>query len=210
VQQTEERQRGREAAQKFEAALPDEQRKLLGQFFTGLPLGRLLAHLALHPETETVLDPMAGHGDLLDAVWEASTERNIAIKRLDGIEIDEPTAVACRERLCQVVGTKTYLQQGVLCGSAFDPGVVGQLTTRGYDLVITNPPFVRYQVQRVRNGKDEGIRAGLESIANEYLAGFEREIWKELIRNYSGWQTCLFPLGFLPAHSFVLVEGLHW
>ena len=199
MQQTEERQRGREAAQKFAAALPDEQRKLLGQFFTGLPLGRLLAHLALHPETETVLDPMAGHGDLLDAVWEASAERNIAIKRLDGIEIDEPTAVACRERLRRVAGTKAYPRQRVLCGSAFDPGVVRQLTARGYDLVITNPPFVRYQVQRIGNGEDKGVRAGLESIANEYLAGFEREIWKELIKGYSGLADLSVPSWLLAA-----------
>jgi hypothetical protein len=30
-------------------------------------VGALLAHLALDPGARTVLDPMAGHGDLLDA-----------------------------------------------------------------------------------------------------------------------------------------------
>ena len=186
MHQTEERQRGREAARNFEAALPDEQRKLLGQFFTGLPLGRLLAHLALHPGAATVLDPMAGHGDLLDAVWETSVEQDITIKRLDGIEIDEATAFACLERLRRVVGTQSCPEQKIVCGSAFDPGVVGQLKGGGYDLVITNPPFVRYQARKVRGGDDESVRAGLETIANEYLGGFEKEIWKALIRSYSG------------------------
>ena len=199
MQQTEERQRGREAARQFEAALLDEQRKLLGQFFTGLPLGRLLAHLALHSGTATVLDPMAGHGDLLDAVWETSIEQNIAISRLDGIEIDEPTAVACRERLRQVVGTKTCPEQRIVCGSAFDPGVVGQLIGGGYDLVITNPPFVRYQVRKVRNGDDESVRAGLESIANGYLTGFEKEIWRALIKSYSGLADLSIPSWLLAA-----------
>ncbi len=199
MQQTKERQRGREAARRFEAALPDDQRKLLGQFFTGLPLGRLLAHLALHPGTATVLDPMAGHGDLLDAVWETSIEQDIAIKRLDGIEIDEPTAVACRERLRRVVGTETCPEQRIICGSAFDPKVVGHLIGGGYDLVITNPPFVRYQVRKVRNGDDESVRAGLESIANGYLTSFEKEIWRALIKNYSGLADLSVPSWLLAA-----------
>ena len=89
----------REAARSYEAALPAEQRKQLGQFFTGVRLGKLLAHLALEPNTRTILDPMAGHGDLLDATWEAAGERGITLDRLDGIEIDRATASVCRDRL---------------------------------------------------------------------------------------------------------------
>ena len=216
MQQTEERQRGREAARNFEAALPDEQRKLLGQFFTGLPLGRLLAHLALHPGAATVLDPMAGHGDLLDAVWETSVEQDITIKRLDGIEIDEATAFACLERLRRVVGTQSCPEQKIVCGSAFDPGVVGQLKGGGYDLVITNPPFVRYQARKVRGGDDESVRAGLETIANEYVAGFENEIWRTLIRSYSGLADLSVPSWLLagllvrPGGRLALVVPATW
>ena len=216
MQQTEERKRGREAARNFEAALPGEQRKLLGQFFTGLPLGRLLAHLALYPETATVLDPMAGHGDLLDAVWETSVEQDIAIKRLDGIEIDEATAFACLERLRQVVGTQSCPEQKIVCGSAFAPGVVGQLKGGGYDLVITNPPFVRYQARKVRGGDDESVRAGLETIADEYLAGFENEIWRALIRSYSGLADLSVPSWLLagllvrPGGRLALVVPATW
>ena len=214
--QAEERQRGREAARKFEAALPGEQRKLLGQFFTGLPLGRLLANLAMHPGTATVLDPMAGHGDLLDAVWETSVEQGIPIRRLDGIEIDEPTAFACLERLRRVVGTQGCPEQRIVCGSAFDPEVVGQLIGGGYDLVITNPPFVRYQVRKVRGGDDESVRAGLETIANEYLGGFEKEIWKALIRSYSGLADLSVPSWLLagllvrPGGRLALVVPATW
>src|SRR3546814_5146308 len=39
----------RSSARSFEESLPPAQRKRLGQFFTGLPLGALLAHLALDP-----------------------------------------------------------------------------------------------------------------------------------------------------------------
>ena len=216
MQLADERQRGREAARKFEAALPGGQRKLLGQFFTGLPLGRLLAHLAMHPGTATVLDPMAGHGDLIDAVWETSVEQGIPIERLDGIEIDEPTALACIERLRRVVGTQGYPEQRIVCGSAFDPKVVGQLIGGGYDLVITNPPFVRYQVRKVRGGDDESVRTGLESIANEYLGGFEKEIWRVLIRSYSGLADLSVPSWLLagllvrPGGRLALVVPATW
>ena len=216
MQQAEEIQRGREAARKFEAALPGEQRKVLGQFFTGLPLGRLLAHLAMHPRTATVLDPMAGHGDLIDAVWETSVEQDIPIERLDGIEIDEPTALACLERLSRVVGTQGCPEQRIVCGSAFDPEVVGQLKGGGYDLVITNPPFVRYQVRKVRGGDDESVRAGLETIANESLGGFEKEIWRALIRSYSGLADLSVPSWLLagllvrPGGRLALVVPATW
>ena len=218
MQQAEEIQRAREAARKFEAALPGEQRKLLGQFFTGLPLGRLLAHLAMHPGTATVLDPMAGHGDLLDAVWETSVEQDIPIERLDGIEIDEPTALACLERLHRVAGAQGRPEQRVVCGSAFDPEVVGQLKGGGYDLVITNPPFVRYQVRKARGGggDDESVRAGLETIANESLGGFEKEIWKALIRGYSGLADLSVPSWLLagllvrPGGRLALVVPATW
>ena len=92
MQATDERGGIRAVARAYETSLPAKQRKILGQFFTGMHVGKMLAHLALEPATRTILDPMAGHGDLLDAVWEAADERSIVIKRLEGIEIDGKTA----------------------------------------------------------------------------------------------------------------------
>lgn len=60
-------------------APPSNQRKELGQYFTGLALGKLLAHLALEGSVRTVLDPMAGDGDLLEAAWQAATECGVPI-----------------------------------------------------------------------------------------------------------------------------------
>lgn len=126
----------------FEERLPKAQRKRLGQFFTGIPLGKLLAHLAITKETRSVLDPMAGHGDLLDATGEAALERGIPLQRLDGIEIDAETAAICGNRLDTIAGS---VQHRIMVGSAFDPAVLELLPLRNYDLVITNPPYVRYQ-----------------------------------------------------------------
>jgi type I restriction-modification system DNA methylase subunit len=144
----EKRNSARATARAYEATLPAEQRKLLGQFFTGMPLGKLLAHLALDSSTRTVLDPMAGHGDLLDAIWEAAEARHSIIERSDGIEIDERTASACRERLTRIVGTHGHTPQHIIAGSSFDIDVLAHLPDEGYDLVITNPPYVRYQARK--------------------------------------------------------------
>src|SRR5580698_3724441 len=81
----ENRAAARAVAQKYGETLPAEQRKRLGQYFTGLRLGRILAYLAVESQTRTVLDPMAGHGDLLDCAGEAANESGITLNRLDGI-----------------------------------------------------------------------------------------------------------------------------
>ena len=59
----------------YEAGLDPVRRKRLGQFFTGVPLGRILSSIALDASALTVIDPMAGHGDLLDAVVERASGR---------------------------------------------------------------------------------------------------------------------------------------
>ena len=186
MQAIDRRDSARATARLYESTLPAEQRKALGQFFTGLPLGKLLAHLSLDSGTKTVLDPMAGHGDLLDAVWEAAADQAIVIERLDGIEIDEGTASVCRERLSTIVGTYSNPPQHIWAGSAFDIDVISQLPRGGYDLVITNPPYVRYQTRQGRGLGNQKIRDGLQAFVNDYIPCLEKDIWRRLIKGYSG------------------------
>lgn len=176
----------RTAARLFEENLPPAQRKRLGQFFTGLPLGRLLAHLALGGERVTILDPMAGNGDLLDAAVTAARERGIATARLDGIEVDEITAACCRRRTEFLRGRAAGLKSAIIAGSAFDPVVIRQLGPQGYDLVITNPPYVRYQSQKGDKHGGAAIREGLCAIIGERTGGAERALWQTLAASYSG------------------------
>ena len=176
----------RNAARAYEQALDPAQRKRLGQFFTGVPLGKLLAHLALRPDTRTVLDPMVGHGDLLDATCEAAAERGNSIARLDGIEIDKATADTCRDRLAVLIPKESAPDYSILAADAFDPATPDALPVPSYDLVITNPPYVRYQT---RNGKDavgDPVRAGLEQIVDSHRMGADGATWKVLAQNYSG------------------------
>lgn len=189
----------RTAARLFEEGLPSEQRKRLGQFFTGLPLGRLLAHLALSGDNVSVLDPMAGNGDLLDAAATAAKERGIALEQLDGIEVDNATAAYCQRRAHVLRSHATDMKSAILAGSAFDPAVIRQLRPQGYDLVITNPPYVRYQSQKGDKHGSAAIREGLHSIIDERTSGAERALWQVLAAGYSGLADLSVPAWILSA-----------
>ena len=188
----------------YEQALPSGQRKCLGQYFSGLPLGKLLAHLALNEETTTVLDSMAGHGDLLDAAWEAAEQRGIRLQRLDGMEIDAPTALACKTRLAGLEGQAKPPKQRIITGDAFAPAAIAALPLRAYDLVITNPPYVRYQARQTDGGKLDAVRAGLAK-TNGAQSEPSRQIWHTLIEGYSGLADLSVP-AWLQAASLVRLE----
>ena len=199
------RQIVRDTARTYEQALDPAQRKRLGQFFTGVPLGRLLAHLALQSDTRIVLDPMAGHGDLLDATWEAAAERSIPIERLDGIEIDGATADTCRDRLAALVPKAAARGSSILAANAFDSATLDSLPARRYDLVITNPPYVRYQTHNGNAATADPVRAGLEQIVDGQLAEANRAIWKVLAQSYSGFADLSVPSWILA--SFLVRPG---
>ena len=206
----------RDAARLHEQALDPVRRKRLGQFFSGILLGKLLAYLCVGRETRTVLDPMAGHGDLLDAAWEVAQERGIALERLDGIEIDESTAVMCRNRLAAILGDSSPPKSAVLRANAFDPVTISTLPVRRYDLVITNPPFVRYQRRNGNGRKVDPIRSGLKKIVNCNAVGFERTVWDALAGGYSGLADLSVPAWMLagllvrPGGHLALVVPATW
>lgn len=180
------RQAVRDAACTYELTLDPKRRKDLGQFFTGVPLGKLLAHLALRPDTRTVLDPMAGHGDLLDAACESAVDLGISLARLDGIEIDGAVADKCRDRLAETLPEGAVPRRSILAADAFAPSTLGALPGRGYDLVIANPPYVRYQARNGNGSSVDPARAGLEAAVDSRAAAAERAVWKVLAQSYSG------------------------
>lgn len=173
--------------------LSDITRKRIGQFFTGVPLGRLLAALADAPSAESVIDPMSGSGDMIAATLSLNPDAEAA-----AIEIEPGTAQLAAERLGRDVA--------VICGNAFDPGSWAGLRDE-WDLVITNPPYVRYQVGSApgEDGLDvpsaERIRAGLieqiESSTN--LDPDERVAFLHCARTYSGLSDLAVPSWLLCA-----------
>lgn len=192
----------RSGAVRYEDALEPSRRKALGQFFTGLPLSRLLAAVAIGDDVSTVIDPMAGHGDLLDAVAERAALNKNRIERLQAVEIDPPTAEMCRRRL----GIWNRLTDDLVIreGDAFDPRAAHTYLAKGYDLVITNPPYVRYQTLASPNGdipqlSPEMIRRHLEEIVRGRTASEEFRIWRILVEKYSGLADLSVPAWILSA-----------
>ena len=206
----------RNTARAYEQALDPARRKRLGQFFTGVPLGKLLAHLALRPNTRTVLDPMVGHGDLLDATCEAAAERGNSIERLDGIEIDKATADTCLDRLAALIPKETSPDYSILTADAFDPATLDALPVPSYDLVIANPPYVRYQTRNGNDAATDPARAGLEQIVDRHHMGADGAIWKVLAQSYSGLADLSVPAwilaGYLvrPGGRLALVVPATW
>lgn len=129
-------------------------KKRLGQYFSGQQVARLLAALAHREGIRSVIDPMAGRGDMLAAAGELLPH----CRQLHGIEIDP---VARRECSKVLIPFSTPDSQ-CLCGSAFDPEQVKQLNSEGYDLVITNPPYVRYQSLKDTAGIETRLPSALE------------------------------------------------
>ena len=94
---------------------PDaERRKRLGQYFTGVGLGRILAALAEAEKADSIIDPMAGSGDLLASCLEIGADP----ASIAGIEIDSAARDACSNRLPHV---------DCILGSAFDSDTISRL-----------------------------------------------------------------------------------
>lgn len=189
----------RSSARSFEESLPPAQRKRLGQFFTGLPLGTLLAHIALDPDARAVIDPMAGHGDLLDAAAVTAQASGVRLGWLNGIELDPDTATFCGRRAAALQVDGAVTDARIVTGSAFDPAIVTALDAPRYDLVITNPPYVRYQSQNgIRAGVGD-VRQGLSAIVDARMTGDERALWQALVDGYSGLADLSIPAWLLSA-----------
>lgn len=140
---------------------------------------------------------MAGKGDLLNAaVPKAMPDAHIL-----GVEIDEPVAATCQKRLPQA---------NIICEDAFQSNVI--ITEKGWDLVITNPPYVRYQLQNDDNGvmpTGNSIRSNLCTLLNglSYLSIEERQLLLQITQNYSGLSDMAVPSWILCA-ALVRVGGI--
>lgn len=173
-----------------------ERRKRLGQYFTGTSLGRVLAALAGVDKSSSVIDPMCGNGDLLVACAELGADAS----SMGAVDIDPIAIEACGKRLPE---------SARVLGSAFDPGVLGRLPRLQWDLVIANPPYVRYQNISKGAGKDFPLPGAVE-IRNGLISEIrmlpalddtDRELFLKLAQGYSG-------LADLAVPSWILCAGL--
>lgn len=172
--------------------------KRFGQYFSGDKVAALLSLLLPQGlQYGSIIDPMVGKGDLLSA---AATKGSKNAKIL-GVEIDEPVAVSCQKRLSQA---------DIICEDAFQSSAV--ITEKGWDLVITNPPYVRYQLQNDDNSvmpTGNTIRGNLFTLLNQfsYLDTEEKQLLLQITHNYSGLSDMAVPSWILCA-SLVKVGGI--
>lgn len=112
-------------------SLPAAQRKALGAFYTAEPVARFLVRWGLRTPEDSVLDPSCGDGRFLQLASE------LGAGRLVGCDISADALAEARSALSGVAGALE------LIGSDFfsvEPG-----TPEPVDLVVGNPPFIRYQ-----------------------------------------------------------------
>jgi hypothetical protein len=146
-----------------------------------------------------VIDPMVGHGDLLDAATMTAQALGVRIDQLDGIEIDPETAAFCNSRTAALQAHGAVAAARIVTGSAFDPSLVAAMDVPGYDLVITNPPYVRYQSQNGAGAGVDDVRRSLSAIVDSRMTGGERALWRTLVEGYSGLADLSIPAWLLSA-----------
>lgn len=162
----------------------DHQKKF-GQYFSGEKVGSLLVSLLPEDaEITSVVDPMAGVGDLLSAAGRRAAPGADFL----GVEIDEPVARECARKL---PGCRVEHADAFSCGSL--------LTENGWDLVITNPPYVRYQLQTkdYRLSVQNNLCAQLERLP--YLEAADKAMFLRLAGGYSGLSDLAVPSWILCA-----------
>lgn len=181
---------------KLDSAVNAERRKRLGQYFTGVGLGRLLASLAQAEQASSIIDPMAGSGDLLASCLDIGATPEV----LEGVEIDEVAYSSCASRLPNA---------HTLLGSAFDPDTLARLHVKAWDLVIANPPYVRYQSFSDKSEATHSLPSAMQ-IRTDLLKTIQllpsldvedKRLFTHLVEGYSG-------LSDLAVPSWILCAGL--
>lgn len=118
-----------------------ELRKARGAFFTPAQITDFLADWALRSPTDSILEPSCGEAGFLISATERLRElgaSEIPATQMQGLDI-HPASVAEARALLGDLGVEAHLVQGDFFETAPTP-LFG-----GFDAVIGNPPYVRYQ-----------------------------------------------------------------
>ena len=172
-------------------------KKRLGQFFSGSSIATLLAHLAQHQKAKSIIDPMSGSGDMIAAC----DPDNNPHKKYFGVEIDDAVSSGSSQRF----DLNHNVQ--VINSNCFDLKLIETLASNKYDLVITNPPYVRYQtinnnsINLPKSLSTSEIKKNLIYSLNlfNHLDQKDKELFEILISKYSGLSDLAVPSWLLCA-----------
>jgi adenine-specific DNA-methyltransferase len=141
----------------YERLVPGSDRRRLGQFFTPLWVGRVMARWLFQSPVDVLLEPGCGSGSLLAA---ADEERGDRSTRLLGIDID-PLAIEMAKATCGVRAIRDVdVRQQDFLLKDIDLRATG---------VLCNPPYTRH------HALDQKTKEKIHS-------GFERRLGRELSR----------------------------
>lgn len=112
------------------------EQKLRGAYYTPLRLATAMVSLFAPENTQTVLEPSCGDGVFLDSLGSVGLIDEVAKIQAIEIEKDEADKVAKRY--------KERNNVNVICEDFFDFYQERYKTSR-YDLILGNPPYIRYQ-----------------------------------------------------------------
>lgn len=119
--------------------------KLRGAYYTPLPIAKKMVELFDYENIHKVLEPSCGDGVFLDAISNTGI-----IERIDcfkAIEINQEEAEKVEQRYCK--NTKISIHKQDFFDYYFE-----HYTKEKYDLILGNPPYIRYQylddIQRER------------------------------------------------------------
>ncbi len=172
--------------------------KRYGQYFSGSKVADLLvALLPKNKEYFDIIDPMVGVGDLLMAI----TDHITSDSNIVGVEIDKTIINECSLR----VPNAKIFQSDAFCSRQV-------IKSTGWDLVITNPPYVRYQLQNDDHDtmpSGESIRRNLCSQIQKtsHLSQDDKNLFISLAQKYSGLSDMAVPSWLLCA-ALVKMNGM--
>ena len=123
-------------------------KKLRGGYYTPQPIADFLSSWAIRSSNDEVLEPSCGDGNILIAVALTLAKRgatfNIISNLLHGVEIDPYETVKARERLL-ALGISLADHNIIHRGDFFAHCREDLQPDKRFDVVIGNPPFIRYQ-----------------------------------------------------------------
>jgi hypothetical protein len=172
--------------------------KRFGQVFSGKLVGELL--VSMLPDSlaiRTIIDPMVGRGDLLQAAHAKYLQADVVF----GIDIDKDVIDICNNVIpeAKIINKDAFRSEEINIAN-------------GWDLVITNPPYIRYQT--LKSNPKIGLPNG-DELRNNLIAHIkyskilndkEKQLYLEIIKNYSGLSDMAVPSWIL-CSSIVKQDG---
>ncbi len=122
------------------------QQKLRGGYYTPKPIANFLAQWAIRSPKTKILEPSCGDGMLIEAAIHTLTklgaDRAASTERIHAIEFDQQEALKASARIQTLTDSTTQ----VVHNDDFFSYCKAHLSDKHlFDVVIGNPPFIRYQ-----------------------------------------------------------------